>query len=103
MVSVIERGIWFTGLAALYSYGIYKFYEARSSFDIKFHESVKRQANKYILEENDPNLKFIDTNNKLLFLLGVDNHKNILRNLTLIDRTLENFSPDCIVYEKKIA
>lgn len=105
MVSNLERNICYFGLFSLYSYTFYKFSKTKSAFDQKFHEALIVQGNKYIKEKNDPNLKFIDTpNQKILFLLGIENELKDLKDekLQIFESLIENFTPNCFVYEKDL-
>lgn len=98
MVSLLERTIWYTGMAAMYGYGIYKFFHVQTSFNQKFHNSYVEQANRFVNLEKDDCLKFVDTNRKVLFLLGIDyNSKS-----RLVEQILEDFTPNYFVLEKKL-
>jgi hypothetical protein len=104
MVSLLERTISLGGLLSLYTYGVYKFIKVKSSFDAQFHKSAEIQAEKFIMENKNNNLKFASTKDKLLFLYGIENNSSCLSkdNLELIDKIVENFTPNFFVYEKEI-
>lgn len=105
MVTPLERTVCYFGLASLYSYMIFKFSKEKTSFDKKFHESAIVQGNRFVKEMNDPHLKFIHTpNEKLLFIYGVENNQNCLRNknLDVIQNIIENFTPNAYVFEKEL-
>ena len=102
MVSVLERTIWYSGLIGIYSFGFYKYYQNKTSFNQKFHDSYIEQAEKFIKNENLNNLKFVDTKTKLLFLLGVENETVDLTNYKIIEKILEDFSPNFFVYERNL-
>ncbi len=104
MVSLIERSICLSGLLCLYSYGIYKYAHSKTQFDKEFHDAAVIQANKFINSINNENLKFVYSPNKILFLLGIENNDNFLKdsNMLLIDELIENFTPNYFVYEKNM-
>jgi hypothetical protein len=107
MVSTIERIVCYSGLIGIYSYSIYKYFFTRNVYDLRFHKSVISQGTRFVKEINksDNNLHFVETSNqKLLFLLGVDNSEKCLMksNMDIVDKLIENFTPNYIVYEKDI-
>jgi hypothetical protein len=106
MVTFIERNICLLGIVSFYSYTLYKFIKTKVSFNKKFHESAIIQAEKFTKDMNNPNLKYLATENeKLLFLLGVENNYNALKkeNLIIVDRIIEEFTPTCFIYEKELS
>lgn len=106
MVSLIERNFCLFGIFSFYSYTLYKFVKTKVSFNKKFHESAVIQAEKLTREMNNPNLKCVATENeKILFLLGVENNSRYLTNtnLKIVDKIVEEFSPSCFIYEKDIS
>jgi hypothetical protein len=98
MVSLLERTISYCGIISIYTYGLYKFFHTKTSFNQKFHDSFVEQANKLVNYEKNNNFKFVDTKTKLLFLLGVDEETSS----ELIDRIIENFIPNYLILEKKV-
>jgi hypothetical protein len=98
MVSLIERTIWYSGIIGIYGYGIYKFFNIKTSFNQKFHDGYVEQANKFISHENQNMIKFVDAKTKVLFLIGVDNASRP----RIIENILEDFTPNYFVLEKKI-
>jgi len=105
MVTFLERNICLFGIFSFYSYTLYKFVITKVSFNKKYHESAIIQAEKFTREINNPNLKFIATENeKLLFLLGVENESSALKkeNLYIVDKIIEEFTPTCFIYEKDL-
>ena len=98
MVSLIERTIWYAGIIGINGYGIYKFFNVKTSFNQKFHDGYVEQANKFITHENNDSIKFVDTKRKVLFLLGVDDGS---RSKT-VENILEDFTPNYFVFEKKL-
>jgi hypothetical protein len=98
MVSLLERVIWYSGIAGVYSYGIYKFFNVQTSFNQKFHDGYVEQANRFVNMERDQCLKFVDTKRKVLFLLGVDNNSKA----RVVEQILEDFTPNYFVLERKL-
>jgi hypothetical protein len=98
MVSILERTIWYTGLIGIYAYGGYMYILSRSAFDQKYHDWYCEQAEKFVA--NKPNLRFIDTRTKLLFLFGVDSNTVETKHYALVDKLLEDFLPGYFIYER---
>jgi hypothetical protein len=105
MVTPLERQICYFGLFSIYSYTVYKFVQTRKSFDKNFHDALINQGNEFIQELNNTNLKFIHTpNQKVLFLFGVTNKSEFLKNenFEIIQILIENFKPNYFIYEKDL-
>jgi hypothetical protein len=102
MVSTLERTIWYSGLIGIYSFGFYKFFQAKSSFNQKYHDTYKQQAEKFVKTVNANNLKFLEINTKLLFLLGIDKDDISLKTFGIIEKLLEDFNLGFIQYERNI-
>jgi hypothetical protein len=102
MVSVVERAIWYTGLIGIYGYGVYRYFMARSSFDQKYHDGYRLQAERFVKTLGSPNLKFVDTKTKLLFFLGADGEEINLTDYKIVEKLLEDFSPGFFIYERNL-
>ena len=105
MVKTLERQISLGGIFSIYAYVCYKFISTRKSFDKKFHEVLIKKGTNYEKGLNYENFKFIQTpNEKLLFLLGIENSNLAFKNenLEIIERVIENFTPNAIVYERDL-
>jgi len=101
MVSRFENLICLCGIGAFYSFATYKFFTTKKKFNNILHQEIISNANHLMNEINPKNLKFVETHDqKLLFLLGLDNKESDLENILLISRILENFTPNFLLFEK---
>lgn len=103
MVSILERTLCYTALAGLYTWGFYKYNTTKKIISDSLFEKVKVNALKYLDNNKDENIKFIDTfDKKLLFLIGVENNLNGLKMLKNLNSLTENFVFDHMLSEKQI-
>lgn len=105
MVSIFERNLSLGGIFSLYSFIVYKFIVTRNSFNKKFHDTLILKGEQFEKDINSPSLKFVTTpNQKLLFLLGIENNQNALKddNLYIYEKLIEHFTPTSIVYERDL-
>jgi hypothetical protein len=103
MVSILDRVIGYGSIMALYSAGFIYYTSNRKSFNDTLFEKIQKNANHYIKEKNDPNIKIALTKNKkILFFLGVENNFDGLKKLRDLNELTQNFTFDHMIYEKNI-
>ena len=103
MVSVLERYLLFGGIGAFYAYSAISIFTSRKKTNNILHQSLIQNSQKFITETNHPHLKFIELpQERALFIIGIENNKNDLATIELIEEIVKNFNPNAFFYERNI-